>query len=374
MPVPKRTAADAIILGAGPAGCAAALRLVQAGARVVLYERRSAPFFKPGEIIEPTIRQSLRELGLVDRFDSLDCLMLAGSLSIWDDHEAVEFAGLMSPHGHGILIDRTAFECWLISEARAAGAIVLQGALNTNLVPCGSGWCLNVRTHPCNEYSIVSPIVIEATGRGSGMLGYGKRRHFDRLIALAAYVTADASFCDQRLVIEASEDGWWYCARLPRGRAVAVFLTDGDALPATPTGRRDLFAARLSATLLVRSRIPSLPPSMALRGVPASSSLRINTCGSNWVAIGEAAATYDPLSGRGVVAALAKGIAMARLLASTQDLARAICRYAEAEQATFADYLKERHSIYGRVRHRNGLFWQMQRHEPVAPLSPASRL
>ena len=51
--------ADAVIVGAGPAGCAAAIGLARAGARVVLYHRKAAPGCRPGEIIEPTFRIAL---------------------------------------------------------------------------------------------------------------------------------------------------------------------------------------------------------------------------------------------------------------------------------------------------------------------------
>jgi len=59
--------ADVIIIGAGPAGCAAAIRLVQAGYRVIALERKDhedGEDITSGEVLVPTTQYECNELGV----------------------------------------------------------------------------------------------------------------------------------------------------------------------------------------------------------------------------------------------------------------------------------------------------------------------
>src|SRR5438067_2531358 len=55
---------DILILGAGPAGCAAAIRARRAGLRVILIERLPRPKISPGETLHPGIEPILVQLGV----------------------------------------------------------------------------------------------------------------------------------------------------------------------------------------------------------------------------------------------------------------------------------------------------------------------
>src|SRR5437879_4559892 len=99
MPSKPVITADAAIIGGGPAGYASAIRLAAVGGRVVLFDRLSDSARKPGEIIDPSIRVPLAELGLIDSFNALDSLALAGNVTVWDDEAPVESCGMFNPHG-----------------------------------------------------------------------------------------------------------------------------------------------------------------------------------------------------------------------------------------------------------------------------------
>ena len=55
---------DVLILGAGPAGCAAAIRARHAGLQVTLIERLAQPKVAPGETLHPGIEPILVQLGV----------------------------------------------------------------------------------------------------------------------------------------------------------------------------------------------------------------------------------------------------------------------------------------------------------------------
>ena len=58
---------DIIVLGAGPAGCAASIRARQAGLRVVMFEANYLSKASPGERLTPGVAPLLEQLGVLDQ-------------------------------------------------------------------------------------------------------------------------------------------------------------------------------------------------------------------------------------------------------------------------------------------------------------------
>lgn len=76
----------------------------------------------------------------------------------------------------------------------------------------------------------------------------------------------------------------------------------------------------------------------------ADSSLLERCFGERWIAIGDAAASYDPLASRGLVGALSSGLEAASLVGASEAQLAAW----QADLATrFATYLAERAQLYG---------------------------
>ncbi|MET4448510.1 flavin-dependent dehydrogenase [Bradyrhizobium sp. GM2.2] len=354
-------AADVAVVGAGPAGCAAAIGLARAGCDVVLYDRRRTFGIKPGEIIESRVRVSLTELGIDVAFDALNSLALAGNLSSWDEESIIESDGMVSPYGLGALIDRSSFEAWLISEAERAGVAAIRSERQLQADRSGNRWYLVDRQ---DSRCVVAPLVLQATGRANGPIGPSERIATDRLVALLMYGTVPSGVRAQNLLIEAGENGWWYAAPLPHSRAVVAFLTDADLLPRTWAAKKEYFRDQLDLTQLISAFAKALPPDLPLVGHPANSSLRQVMRGNGWACIGEAAASYDPLSGRGVPLALSKGAAMARLIVHGNNVSRAFEAYEHAERATFDDYCAQQRVTYRRAAPRfSSVFWTRRRNQ-----------
>lgn len=349
--------ADIVVIGGGPAGVAAAIGSARAGARVVLFERAHAGGFKPGEIIEPTVKYPLGELGLLAGFERLGFLRIAGNVAVWGSQDAVEADAMLNPHGSGYLVDRGRMETWLIDEAVKAGVTVIRGVGRFDVTGGryrSIAWSDRGR---CQE--LRAGLVVEATGRGAGVVA-GPRQRFDSLVAMLVYVPDQAErMQDQRLYIEAAQDGWWYSARLPEKRCVFAFMTDADLLPSDPQARDQLFEHRLAQASITRQRGAGMMSACRTRIYPATSTRRKVISDESWVAVGDAASSYDPLSGYGVTAAMVRGTALARLLARSTDFTHAAARYREAENAHYEEYLEVRRDIYSREqRWFESPFWK----------------
>ena len=124
---------------------------------------------------------------------------------------------MLSPHGCGWHIERSAFDSMLLAAAERAGADVIRGALP----------------------EVESTFVVDATGRSAHVarqLGIS-RVHTDHMIAVVGILQRTAvSACTGTSLVEATECGYWYCAPLPGDRLVCAHLTDHSC--GTSYGRR----------------------------------------------------------------------------------------------------------------------------------------
>jgi 2-polyprenyl-6-methoxyphenol hydroxylase-like FAD-dependent oxidoreductase len=342
---------DFVVFGGGPAGIAAATGLARGGAAVLLVERRRTPVFKPGEIIEASIQQPLRELGLWDCFQKTGSLRSAGTMSAWGGPDPVETSSIRNPWGPGFLVDRNRMEAGLIEAAVAAGVRVVhapdRSGFETDERGRSFNWNADGRTHRTRP-----ALFIEATGRARGVAGSAARTRYDNLVALLCYQpTADDMQPDTRLLIEAAPDGWWYSAPLPGNRTVFAFMTDADTLPAGKANRECFFLRHLQETRFIRRRRANdLANDLDVKVTSASTTIRTELKGLDWISIGDAAATYDPLAGFGVMAAMSKGAALARLLLGASGAPAGVDAYVKTELESFRSYLAMRTEIYRRER------------------------
>lgn len=316
------------IVGSGPTGCAAAIALRRDGADVVLI---GDGVDAVGEQLHPAARPLLERLGSDCLTGQLACV---GVRAAWHTPElhAQDFVG--HPFGNGWLLDRASFGAALRRAARDAGAALrepsrLLGAARAPVSSTGT-WRLAL-----SDGELACDFVVDATGRRAAfarLLGVARRR-FDRQVALVGWLaTARADDFDATLTVETTGDGWWYTCRLPGRRRVA-------GLMASARGDAASWESRLRAT----RHLAPLVEGYALLGTPvaraAGSSLLDRCWGPGWVALGDAAATYDPLASRGLVAALASGLEAATLVGAAEGRLRA---WQQALEAGFSRYLHER--------------------------------
>ncbi|GHG61900.1 NAD(P)/FAD-dependent oxidoreductase [Streptomyces griseocarneus] len=305
---------EAVVAGAGPAGAVAALTLARAGRRVLLVDDRiggpEAAQLKVGETLPPAARPLLHDLGLWADFTADAHLRSTGTLACWGSPELHGRSHLFDPNGHGWHLDRRRFDASLRDAAVAAGAELRQATVVKYLAH-GTDRRLFIRHEGLVE-ELHSPWVVDATGRRA-VIGRGQavRRRQDRLMAAFALFphpagSGRAADEELRTLVEAVPQGWWYTARIPAGRLVA-HLTDADLTdPAlrTPQG----FLARAGRTRHLRTRLAGYaPPATAPRWTPAHGLRLTPPAGPGWIAAGDAALAFDPLSSQGILTALHTG-------------------------------------------------------------------
>jgi flavin-dependent dehydrogenase len=217
--------------------------------------------------------------------------------------------------------------------------------------------------------AVTCAAVIDCSGRAATVArAHGaRRRNHDRLVAVAALLRAGRpGDVDSATMVEAVADGWWYTALLPHGGRIVVFLTDGDLLTSRTGRDRDHWCARLGQTQHVGELRDRFGYQLAVGPVafPAGSSRLHPVLGVRWLAAGDAAVTFDPLSSQGIVTALATGRAAATAaLGVLEGRAEAMPLYRSTVEQVYTRYLQRHDDYYAREqRWPDSPFWRRRQH------------
>lgn len=365
---------DVAIAGGGPAGSAAAIVLALSGHRVLLADDGPVARFRVGEGLPPAAHRLLRDLGILDRFLADGHRVSFGNLCVWGSDQQNPTDFIHDRYGLGYQLDRNRFDALLRAAAADAGAEVHALA---RLSVVGSyedranGRPIHL-TRAGQRCDIACRWLIDAGGRSASLarrLG-GVRHRQDRLVGVSMLLRASSTAptdADGRTIVEASEDGWWYSALLPCGHRLVTYLTDLDLGDHQAIRRSDTLWARLLATRILSelcARHCYLPASPT-RTTDASTGGLECSAGADWLAVGDAALSFDPLSSQGIATALHTGIRGGRTIEAALNGARdRVGDYGAHVAAIYKAYLLHRHAFYSmEQRWKKSAFWR-RRHSP----------
>jgi hypothetical protein len=188
-------------------------------------------------------------------------------------------------------------------------------------------------------------------------------QHFlDKLIAIYALVKVPpGEDVDSRTYVETVVNGWWYSALTPGSRRIFAFLTDADLLPQQKWRHPEWFRQCLGET---RHLGRLLPVKVEFTHVPKSTtaySAWLESCyRDGWLAVGDAAQSYDPISGEGLFHALLTGheaaLCLRKELSGAKD---GLAKYAALNRSLWNRFLLNRQECYASAtRWHDQPFWQ----------------
>ncbi len=308
---------DVAILGGGPGGAATALALRQLGRSAVVVERSNYEKIRIGETLPPSVKRLLVSLGVWDRFIAQNHAPAVGIRSAWGHAELYDNDFIYSPYGYGWHIDRARFDEMFVLAAEQAGVHVYLGAQLVSCLQNREGdWRLNI-VSGAERKLLKARFVVDATGRLARIARRQgvKRTAIDRLIAIVGFFSpARGQSTSHCTLIEASANGWWYSALLPDSRIVAAYMTDADLDSAAQRRCPRHWEDQLQSTRYTKARIGCRSLDAEPRVFAANTSRIEQFTGWNWLAVGDAAITFDPLSSQGVFKALHSGLQAGRLI------------------------------------------------------------
>lgn len=328
------TDCDALIAGAGPAGTSLAIRLVNAGLRVVLIEKSTFPREKLcGEFISPECLRHFEELGVAAAIDA------AGGASVGTTvfyarsgrNVAVESRWFGGAHPNALGLSRAKMDEVLLEQARRAGVDVLEETTAAGLLRDGET-VRGIRIKEgSGERELRSGLAVDATGRAASLVRHLGNRGYSkpaRFVAFKTHLTGPA-IADGTCEIYGYRGGYGGCVLIEGGLYNLCFIARSGDVKAKASDPERVFREvvctnRRAAEVLADARPVEEWLAVAIdrfgpgEPVPADGLL----------AVGDAAAFNDPFTGSGILMALENG----------RIAADAIIRHASSVRGVAAAY------------------------------------
>lgn len=291
--------ADVVIVGAGPAGSAAAIWLARHGLRVVLLEREPFPRHRPGETLPPGVEPLFNQLGVADAIAAEDFVRHAGTWVTWASPRRFEAFGADERGAwHGYQAPRERLDTLLRDAADAAGAAIQQPM--RALAPILDQGVVAGVTTP--DKPITATWTIDAGGGSQWLarqLALPIQRASPRLTARYGYLLGECPARDDAPEIVADDRGWTWSARVAPSRYHWTRLSwqpDDRAHDRPPPAMR------------------RLTPVGHTRGADVTWRMVSRPAGPGYICVGDAAAVLDPAASHGVLKAIMSGMMAAHVI------------------------------------------------------------
>ena len=336
---------DVAVVGAGPAGCAAAIELARAGAKIGLLEKAAFPRDKLcGEFLSPVGARVVEELGCGRQFHAAQPAHIERAVVVTASGAQLEFSFPARAYG----LSRLRFDHLLARAAQAAGAqliekaeiVRLENASQTLSTRDGRKFQSRMVLLASGRHSLLQPLTPDSsTGRTA--LRPARREKPAAYFAFKAHYQGE---CAGRVELYFFPGGYCGLAPIEGGLVNLCCLVEKSLLA---TGSAEQVLARVPA---LRARLagwrreePFLftgPVSMGWRRPP-----------SDLLAAGDAALFPDPFTGQGMSVALENGRMAARHALSgseaVSESSEAVSESSEAVSESIEAYSRELRRRFG---------------------------
>jgi flavin-dependent dehydrogenase len=310
---------DVLVLGGGPAGCAAAIHCAQRGLKVALLEAKTFPRHRPGETLHPGVEPVLRQLGVLDSVLAARFPRHEGNWIEWGEQSRrfESFGRDADGPWCGFQAWRATFDALLLERAREAGVEIHQ--------PCSAREVIREKGRVTGVVTSADPLTAAWTVDAAGgrhwlarELGLPVKKFSPRLTARYGYARGRCPARDDAPLISADSTGWTWTA------CIQPELYQWTRLDFARTSRP---ANWLPAEL--KGLVPEGPP----RAADVTWRKVESVAGPGFFLVGDAAAVLDPAASHGVLKALMSGMMAAHLIESAsragQSEAHALLAYQE---------------------------------------------
>jgi electron transfer flavoprotein-quinone oxidoreductase len=207
---------DAVVVGAGPAGTAAAITMAKAGLQVALLERGAKPGAKNvmggilyNHYLEEIVGEDWKQAPLERPIIEERRWLMTADAAIGIDYKNLR--NRARPHSYSVL--RARFDAWFAEQAEKAGAFVVPETVVERLV-VRDGRIVGVSTGRGDDLYADVTVVCEGIGLGTGLLentkigGRPLRRKLrsdEVAMALKEIMSLDANLIEERFNCEPGE-------------------------------------------------------------------------------------------------------------------------------------------------------------------------
>lgn len=366
---------DVVIAGAGPAGCAAAIRLRQLDISVCLVDDAKDTVLKVGESLPGAAIRLLNRLGIKDinqLLQKTDYSICIANVSAWGMDNWTYNDAIRNPENGGWHILRHKFDAALRQLAlqngvdfynAKIGKIIASDNCDTPKKAC---YTVAFKTKEADLPSAISAQwLVDATGRTGSIIKQLQieRINYEEQLSAIVWLKPDDSInIDSTTRIKSVENGWWYSAKLPDNSRVIAFYGLADTVSkmvkSTP-----FFIAEANESKVLEDAITEAAILEGVIARNAATSKAKDVIGNSWIAIGDAALSLDPISSQGMFFALYSGIRGAETIASVMDDNKDLSKIRNAykqkiEDVFIANQSSRKHFYTSELRYIKHPYWK----------------
>ena len=312
---------DVIIVGAGPAGTAAAAILAKAGRQVIILEKANFPRYRVGESLIPYCWFPLQRIGVLDRMNDAGLTVEKRSVQfVSADGKNVTPFHFFDHSDHESSrtwqVRRDRFDQMLLDNAVGLGAQVLMET-NAKTLLRGEESVEGVQavTKSGQTIELRAPMTIDASGRDLFTVSQTDWRIAEpalKKIAIWTYYQGAKRDCGNDVgattVAYVPEKGWFWFIPLPDDMVSVGIVAERDYLYRGERDPKAIFEREVSGQPWIRERLARGERVSDFR-VTGDYSYRARHCAANGlVLVGDAFAFLDPVFSSGMLLALQSGV------------------------------------------------------------------
>ncbi|HEY5915409.1 MAG TPA: NAD(P)/FAD-dependent oxidoreductase [Verrucomicrobiae bacterium] len=332
---------DALVIGGGPGGSAAATFLARANKRVLVLEKEHFPRFHIGESLLPYNRQLFQEMGVLSALEQAGFPVKYGAqFQITNASKSLKLAfhrGRFTRQTRAFQVERARFDDILLRHARASGAEVREGWTVTRSSQQAEGVTLESRDEHGATATFTGSFLIDASGRGNftgnqqGLRVIHPRHRKVAIFGQYEGVALDDGLeANDTIIVRLANKWFWLIPLDPRKVSVGCVM-EKEEFAAEKQDPAQLFDRLWRSSSAMRARLQHARLVRAIQTTGDFSYYNRRLVGPRLIRVGDAAGFMDPIFSAGVYLAMYSGHLAAKAvmesIAAGDDGGRRLVRY-----------------------------------------------
>ena len=315
-PMPQ-TIYDAVVIGGGPGGSAAATYLSKAGKRVLIIEREHFPRFHIGESLLPYNQKIFREMGVLPALEAAGFPQKNGAqFHLGTGLKSIKMAfanGCFTMENQAIQVERAKFDDILLKHARDSGTEVREGWTVTNFSRTNDSVEIEAQAEDGKKETFSAAFLIDASGRGNVTGNLENLRVMNpRLKKLAVFAHFEGVKLDEGTkrgdtVIVRLDAMWFWIIPVSADKTSVGCVMDTNQFTKAKLSPEEIFHQIVNSSQAIRERMSNAHVVGEFHVTSDFSYYNRKIVGPRLLRVGDAAGFLDPIFSTGVYLAMQSG-------------------------------------------------------------------